>query len=574
MFVNLLFFGNCCVCSDKAMESDDTFVFYKPELVRNYLDSFESMRKKDELCDVVFKAGNVPISAHRVILAAGIPYFKNLFTETDAENKTLEIDCDPEALELLINFVYTGKVEISAENMLPLYSASIFLGMSDVQEACYQFISKKLIVENVMKVRKLGEGLNSEALVKQADNYIVEHFVEFSRTADFLAMPFSDVEKLICDDYLGVESEEDVFEAVMRWVDSLESERQAALLPRLLKAVRMTQLSPAYLLGTVSTNEGIRASSVCRDLLDEVMFYMLLPDKRHLFRGFSTSARHSYKKIFAVCTTKFGCSVKLYDIRSNEWSLLGTNDMPDHFVDVFVRNDKMLLFGGKNFGSFDLKNYRWDKMEHMHEHTCGGGIVLHCDKIYVFGSSLYDSSREVFCYDIFQDIWRKEGSMIEHRSRPGVVSMGESIYIVGGYPDGVAWYSDVHNSVERYDPQERMSQSLSPLLLRRYWFGICALNDTIYVCGGCNEHKQPFSSSEVFDPKTNQWSWICPMFTSRYSVSLILNDKKLYAVGGKVSRGKSTNKVEIYDPESNLWTAGEPLDIENDALISLRACAN
>lgn len=58
------------------------------------------------------------------------------------------------------------------------------------------------------------------------------------------------------------DSEEQVFEACMRWVKYNES--RAQFLPELLAQVRLPLLSPLYLTDRVATEELIRSSHQCR----------------------------------------------------------------------------------------------------------------------------------------------------------------------------------------------------------------------------------------------------------------------------------------------------------------------
>lgn len=60
-------------------------------------------------------------------------------------------------------------------------------------------------------------------------------------------------------------SEEQVFEACMRWVKYHEN--RAQYLPELLSQVRLPLLSPLYLTDRVATEELIRTSHQCRQVI-------------------------------------------------------------------------------------------------------------------------------------------------------------------------------------------------------------------------------------------------------------------------------------------------------------------
>lgn len=64
------------------------------------------------------------------------------------------------------------------------------------------------------------------------------------------------------------------FEAVMKWLN-IDVDNRKDLLPALLSQVRLPTLPIAYLLEEVETNELIRRSIECRDLLDQARDYKL-----------------------------------------------------------------------------------------------------------------------------------------------------------------------------------------------------------------------------------------------------------------------------------------------------------
>lgn len=83
-----------------------------------------ALRHQNQLCDVILKAGNVEIPAHRVVLASSSPYFYAMFTGELSESKqnivTLK-EIDSTALELLVDFVYIAEIEVTEENVQVRY---------------------------------------------------------------------------------------------------------------------------------------------------------------------------------------------------------------------------------------------------------------------------------------------------------------------------------------------------------------------------------------------------------------------------------------------------------------------
>lgn len=75
----------------------------------------------------------------------------------------------------------------------------------------------------------------------------------------------------------------------MRWIKHNES--RSTHLPELLAQVRLPLLSPLYLTDRVATEDLIRSSHQCRDLLDEARVFHLIPERRPLLQSFRTKQR-------------------------------------------------------------------------------------------------------------------------------------------------------------------------------------------------------------------------------------------------------------------------------------------
>ena len=64
---------------------------------------------------MMFPLGGKRIEAHRIVLSASSDYFAAMFTNDFGESFQNEIELqgvDPDALETLVNYCYTGKLEL------------------------------------------------------------------------------------------------------------------------------------------------------------------------------------------------------------------------------------------------------------------------------------------------------------------------------------------------------------------------------------------------------------------------------------------------------------------------------
>ena len=76
------------------------------------------------LCDVCLVAGGIELQCHKSVLAACSQYFFAMFTNEMSESKASRIvlqEIDPDALSLLIDFVYTSEIHVTEENVQVSY---------------------------------------------------------------------------------------------------------------------------------------------------------------------------------------------------------------------------------------------------------------------------------------------------------------------------------------------------------------------------------------------------------------------------------------------------------------------
>lgn len=112
----------------------------------------------------------------------------------------------------------------------------------------------------------------------------------------------------------------------MKWIKWEESRSEQ--LPQVLAKVRLPLLTPQFLADRVATEDQVRTSHQCRDLLDEAKDFHLMPERRGLVQSFRTRPRcgdYVIGQIFAVGgLTKNGDSVstvEIYDPMTKEWQM-------------------------------------------------------------------------------------------------------------------------------------------------------------------------------------------------------------------------------------------------------------
>lgn len=76
----------------ESLSIDDGYVLFRQEdLFSDNLPVMREIRRQGKLCDVTIKVEDQSFSAHRIVLAANIPYFYAMFMNDMREHREKEI---------------------------------------------------------------------------------------------------------------------------------------------------------------------------------------------------------------------------------------------------------------------------------------------------------------------------------------------------------------------------------------------------------------------------------------------------------------------------------------------------
>ena len=176
----------------------------KHQQQQEMLHTLNSFRKSETLCDVFLVVDNCRLPTHKVVLAASSPVFKGYFTSKLTGGKTgneFNIDIpaflpDTESIEELLNYVYTGEVEIFEENAEKLFVLADYFHILSLREACAEFLIINLKPSNCLVIQVFAERY-CQLLYEAASEYICNHLGAIWKTEEFLSSNFEDVKDLI-----------------------------------------------------------------------------------------------------------------------------------------------------------------------------------------------------------------------------------------------------------------------------------------------------------------------------------------------------------------------------------------
>lgn len=139
--------------------------------------------------DLILKVGDKELRAHRDILKARSRVFESMLSSdmTEKHSGVIDIpDCDPQAMELFLLYVYCGKIEmLDQSNMLGLYYIADKYEMAALKEECCSFIKKALSSSSFCDVLQLALNHSDSNLLDYATEYFLNNVLDILNTAEW-----------------------------------------------------------------------------------------------------------------------------------------------------------------------------------------------------------------------------------------------------------------------------------------------------------------------------------------------------------------------------------------------------
>ena len=117
-------------------------------------------RRNDHFCDVILEVGcgddQARLKAHRIVLCAASPFFYNALNSEMKEKKegVIRLENTSKAvMEELLDYLYTGYVDVTQHNAFDLLEVADFLVIPCLKETSSNFIARTLSSSKSWKSR-------------------------------------------------------------------------------------------------------------------------------------------------------------------------------------------------------------------------------------------------------------------------------------------------------------------------------------------------------------------------------------------------------------------------------------
>ena len=417
-------------------------LFKDSSFTRDTFSKMNELRKENKLCDVTLKVNKTEFHVHKIVLAGVSPYLRAMFTNGMLESvqEVVTINgIDDCTMEDLVNFSYSGVIEINVDNVQHLLSGSTMLDIDCLRAACSRFLHSQLDSGNCIGIKDFASLYNCKELESYATQCLNQHFLDVIKSDEFLHLKFETLLNLLSSDKIQVRSEEDVYVALENWLH-YDYDKRKQYVPELLRCIRVPLLSLEFLQYKVFSAPFIKCNTKCQLILARVMNerpeklpdYLCTPralpqsvyiigGRNSVYRQLNSIERYDYYQncwhieksmniartaLAAVCfngylyaiggeravnepqdDTLYLPYVECYDPILHRWFPVAELSIPRSFVSVVVCSGKLYALGGEDRTSsyntverYSPKKNRWIQMKSMKKRRAGAGATEHDGK--------------------------------------------------------------------------------------------------------------------------------------------------------------------------------------------------
>jgi len=180
----------------------------------------------------------------------------------------------------MLKHMYTGATDfITNENVMPLVRLSNEYGIDSLKEVCGELLGALVSDDNLFYFLDIVEKYKVKQLEAACGEHLADNFGTMLEEDKLNDLPPSTWAEMLRSDDLQIRSEEQLFEAVIRYANQFkgDKEKRDQALTTILPFVRFPFLSPKFLVKNVEGDKTIADLPIVHELLHETYRHKVYP---------------------------------------------------------------------------------------------------------------------------------------------------------------------------------------------------------------------------------------------------------------------------------------------------------
>ncbi len=535
----------------------------------------------EQLSDVMLMAEGQSIPCHKMLLASVSEYFHRKFvTEANSmENNLLEIEGIPfRTLNLIVSYLYSGKINTNVENIKELITASDMLKLTSLSETCGHYAVKILDATNCIGFYRIATSYSVKHLIEMAHQVMLNKFLDVVTGPEFKAMAEDEVIKYIQDEKLRILNEDPVFDAAVTWVKH-DIETRRPCFPILLKHVRLAHCTPSHLQNVVARQQLMEHPECQKKLTLSFVQKFADEDRMRCIQDteeFISEPRAYYNTLLFIGKRHLNDPIECYFVANREWvhmkDLASSQFANAKDYSACVTKDGVLVSGGFRQGALSdcwlLSNteFKWATIPNLNTARYGHVSVAIGDHVFVVGGKGGNNSllSPMEHLDTDWKKWEAAPALSTPLEDPMVACIDQYMYVFGhdvcvrgAYYAGMQKVSKYPRSFA-FDTVSRKWIKIADMPQQCSKGSAVALLNKIYVVGGAER------CCMSFDPYLREWT-ILSQCSYQHNISVVWKGRILVCGGQERTAQRHMKEIYIrniytaeeYDPSTDTWRVSD-----------------
>eukprot|EP01119_Soliformovum_irregulare_P025109 TRINITY_DN91_c0_g1_i2.p1 TRINITY_DN91_c0_g1~~TRINITY_DN91_c0_g1_i2.p1 ORF type:complete len:359 (-),score=91.41 TRINITY_DN91_c0_g1_i2:629-1705(-) len=265
------------------------------------LAGLKKLGENKMFADIILDFGTEKLSAHRLVLCTWSETFRVMLQNENWKESqqqilpiSLESERDVFLFKKMLHYMYTGETDVLFDDVISLLALSNYYAVLSLKDACSEILGRNIDQDNVLQLLEVVQQYSCQKLNKQCAEYLASNFSEMLKKDKLNSMEPDTWAEMINSDDIEVSTEEEVFEAVIRYATQFEGEKRNEVLNKLLPLIRYPHMEMSYVMANIENNPLLVSLPITHKILHETYRYMAFPNAPSSFK---TNYRKGFFKL-------------------------------------------------------------------------------------------------------------------------------------------------------------------------------------------------------------------------------------------------------------------------------------